>query len=341
MPRTRLVGGSLIGFVVAACVALPVPSSPPPIAGSPPFSVRPSLATPAPPIATPEPTTPTPAPTIPPGLVTTALVEHDGVRVTIELERNPMPAGEPTWVKTTVTNVGRDDLTWFHDGCAIAVGVNGQMKDAGYRAGASLQAPFQTWKGYLLDVRTIRDGDVWIGFTPERFIGKGSFACSDVGIGDRVRPGASISRRAQWNGLGYLYGPPPPTGMVDLVGSFSYYWRESTGEPDDITKQVIDVPLRTWVLGGSDVLLDPGEAVDAALADPRLPGVLARLELRNANEPYLRYDVVTSTYAIGVLVDGNPPQIPSTLHTAIVDAHTGDVLDFVERIWDWQAEGNP
>ena len=270
-----------------------------------------------------------------------ATAERDGVRVKIELERNPMPAGETTWVTTTVTNVGRDDMIWFHDGCAISVGVNGQLENARYRAGAALPVPLQTMKRYLLDVRAFRDGDIWVGFTPERFIGKGSFGCSDVGISDRVRPQASISQRAQWNGLGYIYGPPPPTGPIDLVGSFRYYWRTTAGEPEDIIKQVIDVHVRTWVVGGNEGLLDPGEAVDAALADPRLPRFLAQLELRNANEPFLRYDLATSTYAIGVLVDGDPPQTPSMLHTAIVDARSGDVVGFVERIWSWQVEGNP
>jgi hypothetical protein len=284
----------------------------------------------------------TPTPTLPPDpLPTTAAIEHDGVRVTIELERNPMPAGEPTWVTTTVTNTGRDDLIWFHDGCAISVGVNGQLVNARYLVGDSLPAPFQTMKGYLLDLRANDDGNIWVGFTPEQFVGKGTIACSDVGIGDRVRPGASIRQRAQWNGLGYLYGPPPPTGSVDLVGSFRYYWRTKTGEPEDITKQVMDVHLPTWLIGRSDTLLDPGEAVDAALADPRLPGILDRLDLHNANERYLRYDLATATYAIGVLIDRDPPQTPSTLHTAIVDAHSGDVVDFVERVWDWQKEGNP
>jgi hypothetical protein len=340
-PR-QFAGGFLVGLVVSACVALPVPSSQPPPAGSPPPWARPSGATPPPVVATPEPATPTPPPTIPAeALARLATTDKDGVRVAIELERNPMPASEPTWVTTSVTNTGRDDLIWFHDGCVISVGVNGQLENARYRAGAALPVPFHVMKGYLLDVRAIRDGDIWVGFTPERFIGKGSIGCADIRISDRVRPGGSISQRAQWNGLGYLYGPPPPTGIVDLVGSFSYYWRKTTGEPEDITKQVIDVHLRTWVVGGTEALLDPGEAVDAALADPRLPQILARLELRNANEPFLRYDLATATYAIGVLVDGDPPQTTSTLHTTIVDAHTGDVIDFVERVWDWRAEGNP
>jgi hypothetical protein len=77
------------------------------------------------PVATP---VPTPDPTLPTGnLETTASVERDGVRVRIELDRNPMPAGEPTWVATTVTNIGDDDLIWLHGGCAISVGVNGRM----------------------------------------------------------------------------------------------------------------------------------------------------------------------------------------------------------------------
>ena len=334
----------LAAAILAGCIAPAFPSAPPagasstPAAPAPPGGPIPSVAA-TPIVAAP---IPTPTLTLPrEPLPTTAKFERDGVRVTIELERNPMPAGEPTWATTTVTNVGRDNLIWFHDGCAISVGVNGKVANAMYRPGRSLPPAMDALKTYLLDVRAIGDGEIWIGFAPERFVGKGAVVCSDVGIGDRVRPGASIRQRAQWNGLGYLYGPPPPTAAVDLVGSFRYSWREETGEPEDITKQVLDVHLPTWVVGRPDDVLDPAEAVDAGLADRRLADLLGGLKLRNANEPYLRYNPGTATYAIGVLVDGDPPQVPSMLHTAIVDAHTGDVIDFVHRIWDWQKEGNP
>jgi len=42
----RLAGGALIGFLLAACTALPAPSSPPPLAGSPRPADRASAATP-------------------------------------------------------------------------------------------------------------------------------------------------------------------------------------------------------------------------------------------------------------------------------------------------------
>ena len=46
---------------------------------------------------------------------------REGVRVTIVLDANPLRAGQPTWVTTTVQNVGPDGLIWFHDGCGIVV----------------------------------------------------------------------------------------------------------------------------------------------------------------------------------------------------------------------------
>lgn len=78
---------------------------------------------------------PGPSSTVPLRLRRSATVEQDGVRLRVELERNPMPAGEPTLIRTTVKNVGKDDLRWSHDGCAIAVGVWGEMVDVAWRPG--------------------------------------------------------------------------------------------------------------------------------------------------------------------------------------------------------------
>ena len=82
-------------------------------------------------VPTPPAQTPTAAPlatappTAPPGLSRVASKEVDGVLVRIELQRNPLPVGEVSWVKVSVTNRGRSNLTWMHDGCANIAGVGG------------------------------------------------------------------------------------------------------------------------------------------------------------------------------------------------------------------------
>ena len=47
---------------------------------------------------------------------------RDDIRVTVTLQRNPLPAGELSWVKTKVENIGDTNVTWFHGGCATPVG---------------------------------------------------------------------------------------------------------------------------------------------------------------------------------------------------------------------------
>ena len=102
------------GALVVAVAAVVIGQTPGPLVGQTP---RPTTVALSPsPGAT---SAPTPTPTLPPGpLARIAMIEANGVRVTIELERNPMPAGEPTWVTTTVTNTGRDDVIWLHGACA-------------------------------------------------------------------------------------------------------------------------------------------------------------------------------------------------------------------------------
>ena len=61
-------------------------------------SVAPTIEpTPSAPVLTPD---PSPAPTAPAGLARIAKTERDGIHVRIELERNPLPAGERSWVRT-------------------------------------------------------------------------------------------------------------------------------------------------------------------------------------------------------------------------------------------------
>jgi len=326
-----------VAFVVAAVVIRLAPVTPP-VAQTPgPTAVA---LSPSPGLTA----VPTSVATLPSGpLDTTALASLNGVQVTIELERNPMPAGEPTWVTTTVTNTGADDLIWLHGPCThpTTVTVGGTVDGQTWRGGGDQRGASLRFRSMALAQTGVADGAIVISFVPEAFVGKkGTYSCGDMGLESSLAPGKSIKQRARWDGeAGTLLGPPP-TGRVELVGSFRDFWRRSAGEPTDLlTAPAIDVPLTAWIDGRIEGIIHPAEAIDAALHDRRLVAILETRDLGNANSPVIRYDPTAAVWQVGLLDynDGGDPQV----HLVIVDGHTGQILQFVERTWNFNVDGFP
>jgi hypothetical protein len=282
---------------------------------------------------------PTPSPTPPAdALGTVASVEEDGVRVIVELEHNPLPAGQQTMATTTVTNTGADDLIWFHGGCAIAVSVYGTMADRQWRpVDHRHDGRAGEFQAILTEDVGLADPSIPVSFVPPEHLGKGPIVCTDIGISERVGPGASIVQQLVFGGVVGSRFAPPPSGRVHFTASFSYYWRATTGEPEDIIDQRIEFPFDAWIESSEPDRLEPAEAIDRALLDPRLISLLDARDLRDANTPTIRFDQATDTWQVG-LVDFTQPPIA---HLVLVDAATGDLVGWVEREWDFASEGNP
>lgn len=269
-------------------------------------------------------------------VVRSASVERDGIRVTMTFDANPLTGGEPTWVTTEVRNVGTDPVIWFHDGCAIAVDVRGQMPDVVWRLGREQSGIAADFKRLALEQQSIDQGVGHIAFTPERFIGRGLDGCDDVGITDRIAPGEAIRQRSQWDGMVQLRLGVPPSGAVDLIGRAGYYWRERGGEPADITDKVIELHLDGEIAGGRDrSLLDPPEAIDAALADQAFLAWLADKVIGDGNTPVVWFEPETNAWQIGLLDYG-----ADRFHLVSVDPRSGSVLDTAERPWDPAVDGS-
>jgi hypothetical protein len=309
------------------------PSGPPVSAAS----ATPALAPPAPlldPSAPPASIVATPAPTVPGALGRQVTIERDGLRVTLELDRNPMPAGEVTWVTKTVENVGADPIQYFP--CGEAMSVTGLLQDRPWLPGAQLPNPQADWKKYLLQQVDVRDGKRQVFFLPKGLTGSSS-GCGDIGYVEILAPGKALSERSRWDGLTFRRLAPPPTTRVDLVGSFEY---AHAAKPDiEAPRLEIGIHLETWIDGRREAYLDPAEVADIALSEPRLRALLAARDLNNGNESVLRFDPVSATYQVGILDSGGLPVAQA--HLLSIDAVTGEVVGWVERDWDYAIDDYP
>jgi len=336
--RPHLVAGSLVGLVLTACLAQPFPSSPPPPVGSPSPSplAHPALPTVRRPIETIVPETPSPPPTIPDQLFTTAAVEQNGVRISIELERNPMPAGEPAWVTSTVTNTGDDPVVYVP--CGEAVNVGAAIVGPPWRKGLALPNPAMAWKAYLLGHQGLDGDDRSLFFFAEGQTGASS-GCGDIAHVKSLAPGATFRDRARWDGFAFRRLAPPPTAMIDLVGKFEFDRGDLLAEHPPEDRHLLDVHLEAWIDGRPDGYLDPGEVADVALRDPRLTAILAARDLHNGNEGVLIFDPVSAKYQVGMLESGNLPV--ARAHLLTIDAVTGEIEGWVERDWDYAVDDFP
>jgi hypothetical protein len=261
--------------------------------------------------------------------------------VTIRLDRNPMPAGEPTWITTSVENTGQDAVSWFHDGCANPVGVWGQV-EARWREGLQMIGDPAQFKRYALGLSLDLEGPapIYIQFVPEDRVGRGSVGCADIGITDEIAPGEVLERRQQWNGQAAGALGLAPAGPVRLDALFGYYWRASEAQPDEIIDRTIEVSLDAWVDPGKpEVHLDPPEVIDIALTDPQFAAWFAERDFANGVQDWVRFLPDANAWEVGV-IEWNTPG-GSRLHYVIIDPIDGTITDRVDRAWDQRADPMP
>jgi hypothetical protein len=259
----------------------------------------------------------------------------NGIRVTIALERNPMPAGEPTWIDLAVKNTGSDEVTWFSDGCQILVSVGGTMA-GGWRQGLPQSGDNGQLKSYALGLGLQGRGPIRmpIYFTAEPFIGIGGFGCADLRMGDTIAPGEVRTSRARWDGLVYPALGMPPEGPVRLVASARYLYRTADGEPARLDDAVIDVAINAWIAPGkpSDTL-DPPELIDIALADAWFQEWFSTVDFADSVEEWVRYQPASDRWEVGALQWYEPTEDQATLRYVVIHPATGVIEDRVERLW--------
>jgi hypothetical protein len=347
----RLLGGAaLIGILVAGCVGarpttLPSDaqqaSSEPTIATGtptdPPSTVEPATEVPASPTAVPE----TLMPTMPSDLPLIGSAEVSNVLLEIELQRNPMPAGEVSWVKVTLTNVGGRNLTWLHDACASVAGIGG-ASEVGWAPGVEHPEHLEMFKDYALGghIRMDPSPFAYATFVPRKLLGKGSYGCADIGITETIHPGDSRTETRWWTGYDGVTGFLPPGGPLTLEVGSGLFWRGA--EPENAVDEAIRVEFSVpvWITARDAVdRLSPGEIVDAALADDSFASYVETQKIADGRAEIAWYQPDRDVWEVGVMpwYETVPPRI----HGVLVDAVSGQVLGLLDRPWDQATERFP
>lgn len=323
----RIESGTVAALALAFTLAGCVVEGPDPVvpSGRPPTSLGPGTSgsiEPSVPAATP---TATPTPTLIPPIeergpgfeqpaslppvevdpdVRTATTEVDGVRITIEVARNPLVAGQAAWITTTLRNTGRDTIGWVTDGCSIHVGAHGEMPfrwASGFVQSGTAKT-FKDW-AYVANLPP-RDSPVWLRAVAEPFVGRGAFGCADLGVPHELKAGLQIRERHRWDGQAAGELGLPPSGTAEWIGEFRSWWRASDpgAEFGEMTRESVVVRLPVEIVRGRDPrLLSAGQAIDAAMVAPQLRALLdANPSIQDWMPITTRFDVHSNLWQIGL-----------------------------------------
>jgi hypothetical protein len=302
-----LAGLLLLGLCVAAPTVAQTGESPSPTSG--PASASPTAGSPL------------------THLKRAAVVEQDGIRLRMWLEEDLMDASAPVWIHTAVTNIGKDDLIWYHDGCAISVWVRGEYLERTWQPlEASVTQDFSTLRPRLVKWWPGAHERITIDPKPAKYADEDMIWCADIGISERIPSGRTLRVRSRWDGDAVGHVGPGPNGLVRLTGSFMYYGRPSLGGGAHHT---LDVTLDTMVVNGRDAtMLDPAAAYESAVADPVAGPWLEDLSLTGRDLHVARYVPETGLWEFGRL---HQKAGHKRLELVLVDPYSGDVVGMISR----------
>nr|MBA3779931.1 hypothetical protein [Chloroflexota bacterium] len=100
-----------------------------------------------------------------------AVVEKAGIQLRIVLDRNPMPAGQPTWATTEVRNTGTRDLHWITDGCETHVGISAELQGVTWDPGTATDGPLAEYRDWFIESANLTEGSIWFSFAKPAHVG--------------------------------------------------------------------------------------------------------------------------------------------------------------------------
>jgi hypothetical protein len=200
------------------------------------------------------------------------MTTKDEVRVTLSLERSPLPSAQRTRAVVVVDNLSPEVRDWQGDGCGFlatvtihtavdvhpdpgvvwrgAAGVFKRMASPG--SDASADAPF-------IDERFADD--------PERLICAGNLPIN------HLQPGQRLEMKAVWSGE--VATVAAPAGPATVAAEFVYLADIPEGTDPFERARPITASIDTDVVSAGIALLSADQIIDAALADRRFARWLA------------------------------------------------------------------
>ncbi|MBA2718796.1 MAG: hypothetical protein H0U52_06080 [Chloroflexi bacterium] len=227
------------------------------------------------------------------------------MRLAIEATGNPLRAGEGAWITTTLRNTGRDTLRWMTDGCAIHVGAHGEMPFRWAKGflQAGVAKTYKNW-AYVANLPA-PESPIWLSAVPERFVGKATFGCADLGVPHELAPSREVRQRHHWDGQAAPDLGLPPNGPAEWIGTFQTWWRQADpgAEFAENPRDPLLVRLPAGIVGGRDPgMLSAGQAIDVAVTVPALRALLeANPSIQDWDMPITtRFDHPRALWQIGL-----------------------------------------
>lgn len=316
-------------------------ASAPDVSASPPVEPSPSEGPSSPtPTGTPTASPSTPAPEPSGALRRAALVDQDGVRLRVVLDRNPLPAGEVSWATIEVVNTGSDTLHFLRDGCQIVASLVGEGLGE-WPGMPAADAPFpRTFKGRVLSFAIPRKP--YLKFVGSDRVGRENTGCADLGVYMTLDPGQRWQERVRWSGFSHYRLTPPPAGRYEIRARFDHYWRASEGETPDASlwrDRLVEVRFDAWVENDGPTLLSPEAVIDGALAYEPFARWISTQNLGNGRSEWFRYRLGDDVWEVGLVIWRDPEP---RLQYVAVDPVDGSVRGgLIDRAWDKEADGFP
>jgi hypothetical protein len=263
-------------------------------------------------------------------LPTTASIERDGIRLSMELSANPMYAGKSVPFSITLENTGDEQLRWTNDGCDTNVSVVGRMADVLADSAVAVDEDLVAFRDWFRE--GISPGEpIWLRASRSLGPTRRSSGCADLGIGRSLDPGERATQRYAWDGWAAPRLGLPPNGPATWSASFGRWWRgDAEDEDPGAADRELVLELPASIVGGrrSDAI-SPAQAIDAALSHQPFTDWLVTRPVRNGADAVAEYDPATGLWVVGLLTFddseyGDPAE--GTLHAVLIDPVTARVV---------------
>ena len=254
-------------------------------------------------------------------------IEDQGIRLTVELERDRILTGGTMLAEITLENVGEDTVFWGHSStCTFPVSMEIRPESAErFAYGQDWDGEAGILKGITVDERWSTSGPTFFGIPPD-WLGGQRHGCTSDLVTSEFEPGTTLEQLLAWDPA-TPHGMPPPPGAYGVSVKFGYM---SRGAPPGFNAEVeldqfsVGFDFTVDVLGPDLAYLSPGQAMDRLLANEEYQALLADSPRERWGQSEIHF--VDGVWIASLELSASGASIdPIEAIVGEVDALTGDV----------------